>query len=676
MPGSTIAVRQGKPFNPELPDMFRVSVTGAKSGVIPFSLHFSGDLRTLYIDPRQDFAEGERIEVDISQGLTTRTGEETGPIVFHFYITPEVIHFNESPHLQEFYNKRESAASGEPMEINKSRFDTIINSDPTLPEDFPQIKIQRYNNPPGKGYYFIAPSWGGWVWPDAPAYLIMLDHWGTPVFYQKSMQQNNDLRLQANGSLSYWHGLPDNCFFILNSQFNKTDEYRIQNGYSYTDHHDFILLENGHAFIMTVDPQIVGMDTVVTGGNPNATVIGFVFQELDENKDVIFQWRSWDHYEITDAAEYEDLTADMIDYVHGNTIEVESDTSILISARNIEEITKIHRGTGEIIWRLGGKKNQFTMVNDPLGFSQQHDIRRLSNGNVSLFDNGFYHPEPIFSSVIEYALDEENLEAILVRRIRNVPDIIGVIMGNAQEIEGGGFVTGWGSGEPGITEFHPDGSVALEVWFNNMNYRAYRFEWENDAFEILHDTIDFGEVSLNSSDTLYVSIKNNMDHFLKINHVISRTEYFSSVSESLPAVVLSDETGTLRIKFEPDSLGAFEDVITICNNVEDETLIRRIAKQVTVKGIGVESSFVDENTSIDLHIYPNPSSEGIFSFSSNTSPDIRLITVYNLSGIKIYEEETHSRTGIIDLQSMPDGIYILKFSFDDHKSFQTKVIKN
>jgi len=84
--------------------------------------------------------------------------------------------------------------------------------------------------------------------------------------------------------------------------------------------------------------------------------------------------------------------------------------------KNLDEITKVDHNTGNIIWRLGGKNNQFTFANDNLGFSRQHDIRRFSNGDISLFDNGEYHPVQV-SSAVEYKLDEVNKSANLVRRI-------------------------------------------------------------------------------------------------------------------------------------------------------------------------------------------------------------------------------------------------------------------
>jgi arylsulfate sulfotransferase len=61
----------------------------------------------------------------------------------------------------------------------------------------------------------------------------------------------------------------------------------------------------------------------------------------------------------------------------------------LVSCRHLDEITKIHRTTGEIIWRFGGSQNEFNFIND-YPFTHQHSIRSLGNNRYILFDNGNY----------------------------------------------------------------------------------------------------------------------------------------------------------------------------------------------------------------------------------------------------------------------------------------------
>ena len=143
----------------------------------------------------------------------------------------------------------------------------------------------------------------------------------------------------------------------------------------------------------------------------------------------------------------ENLTADEIDYVHGNAIELDSDGNWLVSSRHMDEITKIDRTTGDIVWRLGGKNNEFTLLGDTLWFSHQHAIRRIANGHVTLFDNGNGHTPP-FSRAVEYELDEQARSARLVWQYRNTPDTYGSAMGYVQResAEPGTHVT---IGQPG-----------------------------------------------------------------------------------------------------------------------------------------------------------------------------------------------------------------------------------
>lgn len=218
------------------------------------------------------------------------------------------------------------------------------------------------------------------------------------------------------------------------------------------------------------------MSVIVPGGNPAASVTGLILQELDPAKNVVFQWSSWDHFAITDAT-HQNLTGAVIDYVHANAFEWDTDGHILLSSRHMDEITKINRQTGEIIWRLGGRNNQFTFLNDTLRFSHQHDVRRLPNGNITLFDNGNFHV-PQFSRVVEYRLDETLMTAELVWEYRHTPDIYAFATGNAQRLPNGNTLISWGTTNR-IMEVRPDGSKALDIILSSdfRTYRAHRFPW-------------------------------------------------------------------------------------------------------------------------------------------------------------------------------------------------------
>ena len=264
----------------------------------------------------------------------------------------------------------------------------------------------------------------------------------------------------------------------MDSHYQVIDTIFAGNGYP-TDLHELQILPNGHMLLMIYDPQTVDMTSY--GGLPDATVIGLVIQELDPQKNVVFEWRSWDHLDqipFTDSSGI-DLTASLIDYIHGNAIQVDYDGNLLLSTRHLSEVFKINRFNGDIMWILGGKSNQFDFGTDE-GFSYQHDIRRLANGDITLFDNNDLGSVPQYSRGVEYQIDEYYKTATRVWQFRNTPETYSFAMGDVQRLPNGNTIIGWGSAlTPAITEVKPDGSKAFELVLGNSmaSYRAFRFPW-------------------------------------------------------------------------------------------------------------------------------------------------------------------------------------------------------
>ncbi len=207
-------------------------------------------------------------------------------------------------------------------------------------------------------------------------------------------------------------------------------------------------------------------------------MIALIVQELDTANRVVFEWRSWDHVDITETTT-ENLTSWRIDYVHGNAIELDYDGNILISARNLDQVIKVNRQTGDMLWRLGGKKNEFTMAPGGRFFLRQHDIRRLPNGNITVFDNRA-DATPYYSRAVEYQLDEAARQVRQVWEYRNTPDVYAAWIGNAQRLPSGNTLVGWGLESPAATEVRPDGTKVFEfsaVSSGEGSYRVFRFPW-------------------------------------------------------------------------------------------------------------------------------------------------------------------------------------------------------
>ena len=349
-----------------------------------------------------------------------------------------------------------------------------ISAQVIIPPDFPFCQI-TVNTNDSSGQLFFSTFWrnnGSF----SPPYLAIMNNDGTFTFIRQLPQRAFDFKMQPNGNYTYYDS-NDSVFYEMNKQYNIIDTFYTKNGYI-TDVHDLQLLPNGDALMLAQDYKPVNMSLVVPGGNPNAVVIDCVIQELDSNKNVIFQWKGLDHYKITDAMPDISLLDSTIDYIHANSIDVDTDGNFLLSARYLDEVTKINRITGDIIWRFGGKNNQYLFTNDSIGFSHQHDVRRIANGDITIFDNGNTHV-PQFSRAVEYKLDEINKIATLVWEFINDTVIYTPAMGSVQRLDNGNTLIGWGENNTNytqITEVNNAGQKVFELEYPyNSSYRAFRF---------------------------------------------------------------------------------------------------------------------------------------------------------------------------------------------------------
>ena len=474
---TTILLRTGRLFTgDDSQALTDVTLTGTLTGRHTFEVILSDDYLTAILKPDVYFDPHEMVTVDFDS-LTFDSIIVDGFFTFTISTPAARLSTAELELLDE--NKIYSQPDSKPKsDLGKS---AALDDDPSLPYDFPE-RVLLTNNNPDSGYVFIS-NMGN----DAgTTYLMILDNNAYPVFYRKMPYWTWDFKKQPNGYLSYI--VEDTPYFmVMDSTYAVIDSFRAQNGY-FTDEHDFQMLDNGHILIAAFDYQTVDMSQIIPGGNEEAIVIGYVIQELDSNKNVVFQWRTWDHVQITEAT-HMSFGGRILDYVHGNTLELDNDGNILTSFRNMESLTKINRQTGEIIWRLGGVANQFNIIGDPVGWSRQHDLRRLENGDITIYNNARLFPYPDnSSSANEYQLDEEDMTCTLVWKFNNNPMVYGPFMGDNQRLSNGNSLIGWGGQAPiSVTEVRPDSTKAWEMTFvtyegqRNFSYRAFRFPWHGVA---------------------------------------------------------------------------------------------------------------------------------------------------------------------------------------------------
>ncbi len=290
------------------------------------------------------------------------------------------------------------------------------------------------------GDYLLAPFSFATINKPKPS-LMILDNDGYLKWYmtrEDGVLGNfnyfpNENKYTFNHRQSLVPGVPGH-FIVLDDNLNLDDSITTTAGID-PDFHENKLLPNGNWLISGKTDSIVDLSAhnfAGTQGSATTSIRAYLIQEFDQNKNLVFQWNSNDFIDPTECyyAHY-GYDANDYDYCHGNAIEKDTDGNYLISFRHLNSVYKVSATDGHIIWRLGGKSSDFTFVNDP-GFSGQHDIRRLPNGNYTIYDNGNMSGPPKKSRGVEYTLDTVNWTATKVWEFDYSPSFFALAMGNHQ----------------------------------------------------------------------------------------------------------------------------------------------------------------------------------------------------------------------------------------------------
>ncbi|MBN2104723.1 carbohydrate binding domain-containing protein [bacterium] len=445
------------------------SLIHVKSGGLDYQgeAFFATDGKTIIFDPNLIFPQNAAITVTVA--LSQLNDEDD--LQYTFYTVSSQTQLPKKTAADDTMNIQTTHS----LELNE---DVRLINNVAVPSDFPYITTRQPGKPePGMIFYATNyPSTSG-------NYLIICKNDGTPYYFRKidDVVRSGNFLLHPNGWLSahlydqrgrtYWRHL------IFDSMFTLIDVYQVGHGYN-TDNHELQFLANGHALMIAHQVVQLDLSNIIPDGQSNVAVQGMHFQELDKDKNVIFEWRSWDHFNIQDAVK-ENLWSSNIDYVHLNSVAIDYDSNYVISSRNLSEVTKIDRETGEIIWRLGGVNNQFDHINDDIMISYQHDARpvRGKPNHYLIFDNGWWR-SPHFSRAVEYLLDTSDMTAEVVWQYRYIPDRAVSGMGSSQRLPGGNTLIDWPQNRTQICEVTPDGNIVFELFSSgHSNYRCRRFDW-------------------------------------------------------------------------------------------------------------------------------------------------------------------------------------------------------
>ncbi|RYE20936.1 MAG: hypothetical protein EOP51_16755 [Sphingobacteriales bacterium] len=206
------------------------------------------------------------------------------------------------------------------------------------------------------------------------------------------------------------------------------------------DGHDFIYIDDAHYIILGYLEEARNNIPAFLKPMAGVRVLSSVIEEVQNGK-VIWQWNSSDHPELYEASKLNNNfsdTAKTQDYLHINSLFIDpNDKNLVVSCKNSNQVLKLNRKTGNIIWRLGGKKSDFVM-NTEQQFIHQHHATFTKEHSLLLFDNG--DDSRPRSRVIEFTLDEANKKIKTFKSIM-LPGIYTPAVGSVQKFDGTYFIS-------------------------------------------------------------------------------------------------------------------------------------------------------------------------------------------------------------------------------------------
>jgi len=504
------------------------------------------------------------------------------------------------------------------------------------------------------GYVFITQSTLDSV-GTYPSALCIMDSVGNPIFFKAITNQTSgpyyparisDFKLQPSGMLSFSSKLTSGGMgmYLLDSNFNIVDSINCTNGVA-TDGHDFIHLADGSYHLVGTEERMMDLSGIVTNtgvtGEVDAIVTGNVIQHFDAQKNLVFEWKSLDYFAITDVYTHYFRKPDKLDHSHYNSLEIDDDGNYILSFRHLHEITKVNAYSGEIVWRLGGKQNQFTLLGDTMPFSAQHDARRIANGNITMFDNGFYNSTPA-ARAIEYKLDEINMTATAIWQFQEPNGYKSLFIGNANRLPNGNTLIDWGGAFPltettSFTEVDADGKIVMELDFVPDRYISYRAVKYELPFTINRPVI----ICDGQSNTLTAPAGHDSYHWNT-----------GAVTQNITVV----DTGFYQVwvKHGIGFVSSQKYFVTNLDSICNATSIVEINKPI-------------------FRIYPNPCSNQLFI--EYTGVQFYRAQIIDFSGRLIEEVELNNHsdntTTRIDVSHLSSGLYILKIGVS-YKKFLKK----
>ena len=347
--------------------------------------------------------------------------------------------------------------------------------------------IRRATAGSAPGLVLVTPRPGKRPAPGRQYAAMIVTNDGKLVWYSQRQIRVHDIKtiryrgrdLLALYQRERWGGY----YEVRDHQYREVMRIRMGDGYA-TDSHELQVTPRGTAYIDSYHAvEVPGVGRVVD----------WVMREIDiETRRVLFEWHAIGHVPIWATYAHRPRNGRAWDFFHGNSIDPPppGGNTIIVSSRNTSAVYGIDRRTGEVRWVLGGKRDQFGLMrrHPDWRFCAQHDARRMSNGDITVFDNGGNGPRDGRGCGIHAA----RVPRFRLNFARRTVQLVGVIpsapsspfggglfpsaVGNARLQPNGDTLVNWGT-TGYITQVSASGLVKFAMRVEPWTYRVVRASW-------------------------------------------------------------------------------------------------------------------------------------------------------------------------------------------------------
>lgn len=369
----------------------------------------------------------------------------------------------------------------------------------------PQPRHLRWDDRCDQGHVLATPN-GPSVTRPGP---MIMDAKGELVWASDDFGATANLKVQrykGEDFLTLWSGEKaatsgKGVYFMIDSTYQVVRMISAIGDDLFGDLHEFKITDNGTALLTVYNTTNADLRGMGLGRGANGWIVDNLLQEIDlETGELLFQWSAAAHFDPVETymtnpfgGYWESIP---FDFYHMNSIEKDSHGNYMISSRHFHSVTCISP-TGDILWILGGRDNQFKDLSDgrATDFKWQHDARWVSEeeGILTLFDNskaGPIHADAPTSRAMYIKLDVPNRTAKLVQSLESLQGILSSSQGSVQVLpDSQNTFVGWGSAAA-YSEYDPAGDMLCEThlgaswfyWFERFkSYRTIKsFTWKGN----------------------------------------------------------------------------------------------------------------------------------------------------------------------------------------------------